>query len=87
MRTTIDRAGRLVIPKAIREQAGYRPGLEMEIEYRDGRVEIQAVSKVRLVRKGSFLVGTVPRKYMKPPLTNEQVNKIIRDLRERRKQW
>ena len=36
MKCTIDRSGRLVIPKAIRELAGYTPGVELSIEYRDG---------------------------------------------------
>ena len=35
MRTTIDRAGRVVIPKPLRESAGLRPGTELSVEYRE----------------------------------------------------
>ena len=40
MITTIDNAGRLVVPKAIREEAGLCPGQPLEVTVRDGRVEI-----------------------------------------------
>ena len=85
MLTTIDRAGRLVIPKEIRERAGLKPGLKLEVEYRDGRVEIEPVRKrMRFVRKGSFLVASAPGA---PPLTHEMVNELIEEDRERRKKW
>lgn len=37
---TIDAAGRLVIPKAVRDAAGILPGTPLEVSLRDGRVEI-----------------------------------------------
>ena len=40
MTTAIDPAGRLVIPKAVREAAGIQPGTPLEVRYRDGRIEI-----------------------------------------------
>jgi len=83
MRTTMDHAGRVVIPKAIRDSAGLAPGGELEIEYREGRVEIEPVSKpVRLVRKSGVLIAIPPAG--RPKATPEQVNRMIRDLRERR---
>jgi AbrB family looped-hinge helix DNA binding protein len=83
MRSTIDHAGRVVIPKAVRDSAGLRPGSELEIEYRDGRVEIEPVRKrVKLVRKSDVLVA-VPQPGS-PKVTADQVNRMIRDLRERR---
>jgi len=42
MTTTIDRAGRVVIPKAIRERAGLQPGMELNVELQGNRVEISA---------------------------------------------
>ena len=81
MKTTIDRAGRLVIPKPIRELAGLKPGVELKVDYRDGNVVIEPVSKVKLVRKGSFLVATFPGA---PKLSFEEINRVIRGVREGR---
>ena len=41
MRTTIDGAGRLVVPKAIRDACGLEPGSDVEIRAVEGRVEIE----------------------------------------------
>ncbi len=60
MRTTIDGAGRVVIPKSIRDEAGLKAGAEVEIELRDGRIEIEpALVPMRLViRDGSPVIET-----------------------------
>jgi AbrB family looped-hinge helix DNA binding protein len=60
MTTTIDRAGRVVIPKSIREIAGFQAGEEIEIEYRDGRIEIEprpAAMSLKKVGKGLVIVA------------------------------
>lgn len=41
MKTTIDTAGRLVIPKELRREAGLQPGTELEIRWRQGLIEIE----------------------------------------------
>lgn len=41
MSIAIDSAGRLVIPKAVRDAAGIRPGTPLEVRFRDGRIEIE----------------------------------------------
>ncbi|CAN5651948.1 MAG: AbrB/MazE/SpoVT family DNA-binding domain-containing protein [Actinomycetota bacterium] len=41
MRTTIDDAGRIVIPKSLREAVGLRGGRVVEVSVRDGRIEIE----------------------------------------------
>jgi len=72
MKTTMDMAGRLVIPKDIRHQAGLRPGAPLDVRWRDGRIEIEpAPVPVTLVRKGRFVVA-VPQ-LEGPPLTTEEV--------------
>lgn len=48
MRTTIDAAGRIVVPKPLREQLGFAPGIELEIDAVDGRLEIVVPSRVRV---------------------------------------
>jgi AbrB family looped-hinge helix DNA binding protein len=40
MRTTIDRAGRVVIPKAIRERQHLEPGTEIEVIDTGDRIEL-----------------------------------------------
>jgi AbrB family looped-hinge helix DNA binding protein len=82
MKSTIDAAGRVVIPKGVRQAAGLRPGTKLKIEYRDGRVEIEPVlPPIRFVRKGKLLVAT--RRGV-PPLTNDDVNRVIQEVREER---
>ncbi len=83
MKTTIDRAGRVVIPKPLREAAGIQPGAELNLECRDGRIEIEPLRhEVKMLRKGKRWVLAAPPGT--PPLTNEQVLKLIRQDRERR---
>ena len=63
MRTTIDKAGRVVIPAQIRERAGFAPGAELEITDDDLGVRIERVAQgPRMVRVGRRLVArpTVP---------------------------
>ena len=58
MRSTIDKAGRVVIPAAIRERAALYPGAELEITVDDTGVRIERVATgPRLVRVGKRLVA------------------------------
>jgi len=41
MRTTIDKAGRIVVPKRLRDALGMDPGAELEILAVDNRLEIE----------------------------------------------
>lgn len=82
MKTTIDRAGRLVVPKSIREAAGILPGSELTIRVADGRIEIEpAPLEVRLVKRGTLTVA-VPRKRV-APLTPDVVGRTLDRLRRR----
>lgn len=83
-RATIDRAGRLVIPKEIRERAGLTAGIPLEIAYRDGHVEIEpAPLEVRIERRGrvSVAVPVLPV----PSLTAAEVEQTRAEARSRRK--
>ncbi|MBM3812597.1 MAG: AbrB/MazE/SpoVT family DNA-binding domain-containing protein [Acidimicrobiia bacterium] len=61
MKVTIDSAGRLVIPKPIRDSAGLESGVELEIEYRDGIVQIEpAAAPLKWAKRGSFKVAVAP---------------------------
>jgi len=70
MRTTIDKAGRVVIPAAIRERAGLAPGTELEVTIEDGSVRLaRRVSGPKLVRVGKRLVA-------RPTITAAKLPKI-----------
>jgi len=43
MTATIDSAGRVVIPKSLRDRAGLAPGTEVDFRFHDGMIEIAPV--------------------------------------------
>ena len=58
MKTTIDQAGRVVIPAPIRERAGFKPGTELEVIIDDISVRlIRRVPPPKLVRVGKRLIA------------------------------
>lgn len=58
MRTTIDKAGRIVIPAALRDRAGFVAGSEIEISEDDRGLRLERVAAgPRLVRIGKRLVA------------------------------
>lgn len=58
MRTTIDKAGRVVIPAALRERAGLTPGSELEVIEDDRGIRLERVAAgPRLVKVGRRLVA------------------------------
>jgi AbrB family looped-hinge helix DNA binding protein len=64
VRTTIDAAGRVVVPKALREELGFAPGAELEVTAVDGHLAVAvrgAPPRVRLDRsytRPTSLAGT-----------------------------
>jgi AbrB family looped-hinge helix DNA binding protein len=48
MKTTIDAAGRVVVPKRLREQLGFAAGTELDIEVVDAHLELSIPSQVRI---------------------------------------
>lgn len=80
MRTTMDAAGRLVVPKALRDALGLHGGEELEARARDGRLEIEpAATPMHLERRGNGLVA-VPEVEL-PMLTGEQVRETLEQSR------
>lgn len=79
MRTTIDHAGRIVVPKAVRDALGLVAGTVLEIGERDGTVVIEvAPVEKHLVKRGQGLVvEPVARNEPLPVLTAEVVRKTL----------
>jgi AbrB family looped-hinge helix DNA binding protein len=55
MQTTIDKAGRLVIPKALREQAGICEG-DVEVSLDGAAIRIESVARDDLVEEDGLLL-------------------------------
>jgi AbrB family looped-hinge helix DNA binding protein len=82
VRGTIDGAGRLVIPKEVRDAASLTPGTPLTIRYIDGRIEIEPEPRaVRIVRRGRVHVA-VPVEAGEP-LDDDIVRAAVRATRER----
>jgi AbrB family looped-hinge helix DNA binding protein len=74
MQATIDSAGRVVVPKALRDELGFGPGTELELEAVDGHLEISVPSRVRL-ETGPHGLRFVAEQAA--PLSAEQVRLLI----------
>jgi AbrB family looped-hinge helix DNA binding protein len=82
MKTTIDKAGRVVIPAPIRREAGLAPGAEIEVILEDFSIRLlPAVTGPELVRRGKRWIArpTVPR----DELPKIDLAKLIEEERER----
>lgn len=81
MRVTIDKAGRIVVPKALRDELCLQPGQELEISAVDGRLEIETPpTRMWLEREeDGFLVARTDREM--PTLTAEMVREVLEQIR------
>jgi AbrB family looped-hinge helix DNA binding protein len=75
MITTIDQAGRIVIPKALRERAGLLPGVPLRVELDGAGIRIEVEPGQGLETAGRFLV--IPESGS--PLVDETVDALRRD--------
>jgi AbrB family looped-hinge helix DNA binding protein len=80
MKVTIDSAGRIVVPKPLRQALGLEPGQALEIRAGDGRLEIEiAPTPMRLRKRGKGVVAVPETKL--PQLTAEQVRDALERVR------
>jgi AbrB family looped-hinge helix DNA binding protein len=80
MKATMDAAGRIVVPKVLRQVLGFKAGQALEIRAGDGRLEIEiAPTPVQLRKRGKGVVA-VPDTDL-PALTADQVRETLERLR------
>jgi AbrB family looped-hinge helix DNA binding protein len=80
MLTTIDAAGRIVVPKRLREELDFKPGQQLELSAVDGRLEIEhPTTPMRLQERGGRLVAVADRPM--PELTQELVRETLEQIR------
>lgn len=80
VRSTIDSAGRIVIPKAMRDMLGLVPGQPLELRAADGRLEIEVTDTPMSLRPRGKGMVAVPEAEL-PPLTTEQVRETLERVR------
>ena len=77
---TIDRAGRIVVPKALRDRLHLEPGQSLRAHVRDGRLELEPEPvDARLVEVDGLLVITPDEPV--PALTRDGVRDLMEELR------
>jgi AbrB family looped-hinge helix DNA binding protein len=82
MNVTIDKAGRLVVPKAIRDRMGLRAGDELEIEEFAGKIEIsKPTQESELIETEDGLLTFAPDP-SRPPITEKQAREELERARE-----
>jgi AbrB family looped-hinge helix DNA binding protein len=80
MKTTIDGAERIVVPKPMRQALGLKAGQVLDIQARDGRLEIEiAPTPMRSKKRGKGIFA-VPDAQL-PALTADQVRDTLERLR------
>jgi AbrB family looped-hinge helix DNA binding protein len=80
MKSTMDASGRIVVPKALRQLLGLKPGQTLEMHAADGRLEIEiAGTPVKLKKRGKGVVAVAEGQI--PALTSEQVREILERAR------
>jgi AbrB family looped-hinge helix DNA binding protein len=83
MKTSIDRAGRVVIPASIRERAGLTAGSEIEVTFDDAGVRLERVAPgPRLVKVGRRLVARPTSASRELPAVN-----VAALVEEERNRW
>lgn len=80
MRTTIDSAGRIVVPKPLRDALGLVGGEQLEIRARDGTLEVDVIPVPMHLEERDGVPSAIPSEPL-PALTAQQVREIVERVR------
>ncbi|HPC58335.1 MAG TPA: hypothetical protein PK689_04985 [Kiritimatiellia bacterium] len=58
MQLTVDKFGRILLPKALRDDAGLHPGSLLEAFHQNGAIQLQLAEETPLVAKEGILLFT-----------------------------
>jgi AbrB family looped-hinge helix DNA binding protein len=80
---TVDKAGRVVLPKPVRDELQLAAGDSLELESSEDRIVLRPVRGTAGLRKkqGIWVLD------VNEPISVEAVNRTIRDIRREREQW
>jgi AbrB family looped-hinge helix DNA binding protein len=80
---TIDKAGRIVLPKPIRQELHIEPGDTFEVETQGDEIKLRPVRRQARVwkKRGVWVFSTGE------PTTAESVNELIQETRNERDAW
>jgi AbrB family looped-hinge helix DNA binding protein len=80
MKTTMDAAGRLVVPKALRQALGLKPGQVLEVRAGDGKLEVEiAPTPMTLKCRGKGVVAAADVEL--PSLSADEVRDTLERVR------
>ncbi|HEY2535456.1 MAG TPA: AbrB/MazE/SpoVT family DNA-binding domain-containing protein [Solirubrobacteraceae bacterium] len=80
MHVSIDRAGRVVIPKSVRDQLGFSPDTPLEAEVVEGRFELSAPHQPAKLVRGPYGPSFAPTG---TPITDEDIRHTLEAVRKR----
>ena len=80
MKVKLDAAGRIVVPKALRQALGLKPGQLLDIRAGDGRLEIEIAPTPMQLKKQEKRMVAVPDAKLSA-LTAEQVRDTLERVR------
>jgi AbrB family looped-hinge helix DNA binding protein len=80
---TVDKAGRVVLPKPVRDELQLAAGDSLELESSEDRIVLRPIRGTAGLRKkqGIWVLD------VNEPISVEAVNRTIRDIRREREQW
>jgi AbrB family looped-hinge helix DNA binding protein len=80
MKITIDAAGRIVVPRSLRQALNIKPGQTLDIRAGDGRLEIEiSATPMSLQKRGKDVVA-IPESSL-PSLTADVVRETLEHIR------